>query len=73
MGSIERTETRHFRDDYGNDAIITIDNYNITLIVNPGIRATVNHFTNVNAAKRAMRSLTNTAWREVNRECQYQC
>lgn len=69
---MDATETRHYRDDYGNSAMIVTDSYGITLVVNPGYCASIHHFTNINEAKRAMRSLTNTAWREVNRECQYQ-
>ena len=73
VDTLERTETYHYRDDYGNAAIITKDKYGITLVVNPGYRSTVNAFTNMNEAKRAMRALTGTDWREVKRECQYQC
>lgn len=64
-------KTCHYRDDYGNSAMIVTDSYGITLVVNPGYCASINHFTNINEAKRAMRTITDTTWREVNREWEY--
>ena len=64
-------KTCHYRDDYNNAAMIISDQYGITLVVNPGNRAIIENFTNLNAAKRAMRTLTGTKWREVSQQWEY--
>lgn len=66
MDAVRETRSkRHYRDCYGNRALLDIGPRGIVLVAHLGGRCDVQHYKTVSGALSGMRTLTGSTWTEV--------